>query len=1573
MANCAFGCMQGLTSSSRKEDKKVQSIYLQCETLMKRMEDLLTIKYMLNRNQCTNLYMQLVQVMKVFDKVLTYEDNIGKIWLIFVELHVVVKKSFLLLENCGDKKWCEATIFQMKNKESFREILLDLVLCCNAGSKVMTMHYSKEFEGIARIMCNFIFDKVEEDDASLYKRLVDGSQDDCFEECGLIKYLLQRWKDLGRIEGGDLDALELSNNIESLKIGDCIGEGANGVVYRSRWFGILSATKKIVGIFKEDVPIEVGILAALSHPNLVKYFFAAKVDTNKFGERCSMEGRNETLYLVTELMDMSLVDMLKKKKSMAFGFLIDIMYQVAKGMCYLHDMQIAHRDLKPDNILVNFKMEEVKNNGEEWVFVKISDFGTSKSNVGRTPKSKSCDFIYGTPRYMAPEVFENEDKAMKTCAFEADVFSFAMTCSEILSRKKPFSNIHKQKELWKKIKEGERPELPSNCDELIELIEECWSLNPSQRPKFGDICERLASLKTKFLIGFYKDNGPLFSGSKRKYDQIMRKKETRSDDEMVCLQEDQLLGRQEYSNKLLELCKNGVKAICLIGMGGIGKTTMAKFMYNDVKGMYDASCFVENMQRSENSYTICCYILKELKVNQIPETLEDAQVLLKSHLRSKKTILVFDDVKEQSKIRDIVPMDEFCTSNGSTLIVTTRSWNCMKDCSIKTHRVDIAELEEGASLELFISYSHGKQVELPRELDDVGKKIVKACNGLPLSLKVMGAFLRGQKRVRCWERALQRLKRARNVDGDEENSDHKIWTILRISFDQLKVKEKDIFLDICCFFTSDVYPHGMSKERALRIWTNNEKLGLEQDVEDTLDTLINHSLVKIDENRIIRMHDHLRDMGRMIVETNNAYKDTRIWKMSMVQTNGFSTKNIMQSNIGDVNYSSLRLLSYTIKEYKLKDFISVWNTLIILLKQSCKLKSLMLCIDFPRAMSNDIVGNLYYQIFDKEALEKLQNLTVLQLKNCKFIETFPNSIFLPNILLELDLEGCSNLETLPKSMHNLTLLRVLNLKSCTKLKTLPISIGNLISMQWLSIKGCDRLTSLPKELNNLKSLTTFDISGCMNLTSLPKELGNLTTLTSLYMSGCANLTSLPKELGNLTSLTTFDIERCENLTSLPKELGNLTSLTKFNMSRCKNLTSLPKELGNLTTLTVLYMSGCENLTSLPKELGNLTTLTSLYISGCENMTSLPKELGNLTSLTTFYMNRCKNLTSLPKELVNLTSLTSFHISGCENLTSLPKELGNLTSLTTFDIERCENLTSLPKELGNLTSLTIFNMSRCKNLTSLPEELGNLTSLTKFYIERCENLTSLPKELDNITSLTLLCMSGCANLTSLPKELGNLTSLISLYMSGCANLTSLPKELGNLTSLKIFDMSWCENLTSLPKELGNLTSLTSLYMSRCANLTSLPKELGNLTSLTSFHISGCENLTSLPKELGNLTSLTSFNISGYENLTSLPKELDNLTSLTSFYIERCENLTSLPKVLGNLTSLTSFYIERCENLTSLPKELGNFTSLTTFDMIRCKNLTSLPKELGNLTSLTIFDMSCCKNLTSLPKDSLILFL
>nr|PNR41024.1 hypothetical protein PHYPA_018427 [Physcomitrium patens] len=118
-------------------------------------------------------------------------------------------------------------------------------------------------------------------------------------------------------------------------------------------------------------------------------------------------------------------------------------------------------------------------------------------------------------------------------------------------------------------------------------------------------------------------------------------------------------------------------------------------------------------------------------------------------------------------------------------------------------------------MKLLIIHSYGKE-NLPNELVEVGKKIIRACNGLPLNLK-----------------------------------------ILRVSFDNLKVEEKKIFLDICCFFGSNVYQEGMLKERVLQIWANNQKNILKHDMESILNTLIYESLIKINNSKIIRVHDQL--------------------------------------------------------------------------------------------------------------------------------------------------------------------------------------------------------------------------------------------------------------------------------------------------------------------------------------------------------------------------------------------------------------------------------------------------------------------------------------------------------------------------------------------------------------------------------------------------------------------------------------------------------------------------------------------------------------------------------------------
>jgi hypothetical protein len=136
----------------------------------------------------------------------------------------------------------------------------------------------------------------------------------------------------------------------------------------------------------------------------------------------------------------------------------------------------------------------------------------------------------------------------------------------------------------------------------------------------------------------------------------------------------------------------------------------------------------------------------------------------------------------------------------------------------------------------------------------------------------MGSSLNGEKRLRIWERRLQRLLRARH-DG---SGDHKIWNTLRISFDELNGKEKNMFLDISCFFCKDSWIDGFqsTKNTVLRCFDDDDD-GI---TEQTFERLQDKSLLKVDKYGGLDMHDQLRDMGRMIVDKE--YQGSRIWGFS---------------------------------------------------------------------------------------------------------------------------------------------------------------------------------------------------------------------------------------------------------------------------------------------------------------------------------------------------------------------------------------------------------------------------------------------------------------------------------------------------------------------------------------------------------------------------------------------------------------------------------------------------------------------------------------------------------------------
>ncbi|CAK9276116.1 unnamed protein product [Sphagnum jensenii] len=274
-----------------------------------------------------------------------------------------------------------------------------------------------------------------------------------------------------------------------------IGGGASGEVFKLCWLGQDAAIKFFRG-GKASFEQEKETMASLSHPHLVRAFGFSEHQ----GGRCS---------LVMELMAEDLNSFMLRASSNSrdapfqFHVALDILLQVAEAMQFLQMRRIAHRDLKPMNIVVS-PVENVKMAG--YLRAKVCDLGSAKlctSSYVHTPK-------VGTSLWRAPElkeVTEPSDKPQKrNHPLQVDAYSFAVTSSQILTGNDPYSSSESfltRREILQKIEdEGLRPQLPPSLPPyLASLIQTCWHSDPSRRPNFSEICAHLGHLKAVLMIG----------------------------------------------------------------------------------------------------------------------------------------------------------------------------------------------------------------------------------------------------------------------------------------------------------------------------------------------------------------------------------------------------------------------------------------------------------------------------------------------------------------------------------------------------------------------------------------------------------------------------------------------------------------------------------------------------------------------------------------------------------------------------------------------------------------------------------------------------------------------------------------------------------------------------------------------------------------------------------------------------------------------------------------------------------------------------------------------------------------
>jgi energy-coupling factor transporter ATP-binding protein EcfA2 len=296
----------------------------------------------------------------------------------------------------------------------------------------------------------------------------------------------------------------------------------------------------------------------------------------------------------------------------------------------------------------------------------------------------------------------------------------------------------------------------------------------------------------------------------------------------------------------------------LVGMGGIGKTTLSKKFYHLFHNQYDQSSFLEDVNSKDNINDVIKQLLHDLcgkKLCKDENVNKENFDKIRQCMISKKVLVVVDDVGKAKNLTSLPIFIDNVARNAtskSKILVNCRNWQNLKSHVSENGKMIMKSLEEKEVRELFMFHAFGNANHVPTKyFKDICIKIIKACGGLPLSLKILGSFLCHTKKLEIWEGALSKLKSGQSLTGGNENEE--LWSKLKISYEYLDKQNQNMFLDIACFLG------GLKISTICRVW-NGDYLH----PKFALQNLQHRSLIQRGEGGILYIHEQLRDMGQNI-------------------------------------------------------------------------------------------------------------------------------------------------------------------------------------------------------------------------------------------------------------------------------------------------------------------------------------------------------------------------------------------------------------------------------------------------------------------------------------------------------------------------------------------------------------------------------------------------------------------------------------------------------------------------------------------------------------------------------------